>query len=367
MTLRLWRIPGPAGLAIAALAAACQPLPHPFGEDWPPAALVAVPDSVNIAVDPFAGEPHATTAKLPMAVAHALVRHNIPASDETTSRTSYHLDGWIEERPDQAGKSVLTVFWRLRDAAGKIINQRSDRLSAPTRDWDAGGDEPIAQLADAGAIGLAALFAEATPKEQPGGGRTRVAIGKIAGAPGDGDASLAASLTALLRHQDIALVDAAQGTPDLAVEGEVAVGAVKEGRQHVKIVWRVVRAGGGQVGTVAQENDVPRGQLDGAWGDVAYSVAMAAEEGIMQLVDRGGAQHKPHVETTAATQPLATPNPGGATAPPVGPPVAGNIAAPEVNLSPVNVAPSPATMPTPLATEDVPVLLPYRGVPLFPH
>ncbi|MFZ2006557.1 MAG: hypothetical protein WAV02_15840, partial [Stellaceae bacterium] len=50
---------------------------------------------------------------------------------------------------------------------------------------------------------------------------------------------------------------------------------------------------------------------------------------------------------------------------PAAPPVAGNIDSPEVNLPPVNVG--PADMPKPLgAPPDVPVLLPYRGVPI-PH
>ena len=32
---------------------------------------------------------------------------------------------------------------------------------------------------------------------------------------------------------------------------------------------------------------VPAGLLDGAWGDVAYMVAVSAQDGIMQLVARG--------------------------------------------------------------------------------
>ena len=47
------------------------------------------------------------------------------------------------------------------------------------------------------------------------------------------------------------------------------------------------RADGSEIGTVAQENDVPAGLLDGPWGDVAYTVALAAQDGIMQLIARG--------------------------------------------------------------------------------
>lgn len=355
-----------AALLLAALLAGCQPLPHPFAEDRPPAALIAVPDNLNITVGAITGEPRATADKLPRAVARELLKHNIPASDETTSKSSYKLDGRIEERPDQRGKSQVTVFWRLRDPRGNIVRERSDRLTAPAADWRAGSDGPVTQLAAAGADALAALMApEQTAKplqETPGGGRVRVAIRKVEGAPGDGNHALAASLTAVLRHQDIELVDVEKGKPDLAVDCAVKIAPAQNNQQHVAITWRVARVAGGEIGQVAQENDVPRGRLDGAWGDVAYSVAMAAEGGIMQLVDRGTPAPKLGAEATAAIAPRAVPPPPDASAipppgPPTAPPVAGNIDSPEVNLPPVNVTP-------PWGGTGLPGVGPFRGVPL---
>lgn len=356
----------PLAVAAAAGAAACQPLPHPFAADRPPAALLAVPDSFDIAVGAFEGQPRATADKLPEAIAHALLQRNIAASDETTSKASYQLDGRIEEHPDRPGQSLVTVHWRLRDPRGNIVTERSDSLAAPTRDWDDGNEARVTQLATAGAGGIATLMSSDTPKEAPGGGRIRVAIRKVAGAPGDGDAALASSLRAVLKHQDVELVDPANGRPDLAVDCDVKVDPEPGGKQHVKIVWHVARAAGGEIGQVAQENDVPRGRLDGAWGDVAYSVAMAAESGIMQLVDRGAPPTKRAPEATAAAALPAAPSAAAAPARPAGPPVPGNLDSPEVNLPPVNVTPASPAMPTPLETPDVPVLLPYRGVPI-PH
>jgi hypothetical protein len=95
----------------------------------------------------------------------------------------------------------------------------------------------------------------------------------------------------VLKKQDVEIVDDAKKA-DLTLDGEVDVAAGKADKQHVKIVWRIRRTDGAEIGTVGQENDVPRGLLDGAWGDIAYSVALAAGDGLMALVARGTPERK---------------------------------------------------------------------------
>ena len=106
-------------------------------------------------------------------------------------------------------------------------------------------------------------------------------------APGDGGQSLPRAITEILKRQDVAIVTDPQATADLVLDANVVVAKPKAGEQNVKIVWRVRRKDGGEIGTVGQENDVPAGLLDGAWDDVAYVVAVSAQDRIMQLVSRG--------------------------------------------------------------------------------
>ena len=89
---------------------------------------------------------------------------------------------------------------------------------------------------------------------------------------------------------DLDVIDDAKSQTDLKLSAQVAMTPGPAGKQHVKIVWRVRRKDGDEIGTVGQENDVPTGLLDGPWSDVAYMVAASAQDGIMQLVARGAPQ-----------------------------------------------------------------------------
>src|SRR6266446_8200086 len=86
-----------AALAATALVAACQPLPHPFADDRPPAALLKVHGVAGVSIAPVEGEPAAVAATLGAAVASALLKRDIPASEKTTSLGSYQLYGRLAE------------------------------------------------------------------------------------------------------------------------------------------------------------------------------------------------------------------------------------------------------------------------------
>jgi hypothetical protein len=279
-----------APLAVVALLAGCQPLPHPFADDRPPAALLQVRDVAGVSIAPIEGAPAGITEKLGAAVAKALLKRDIPASDKTTSLGSYQLYGRVTEARPQGGKATVSAHWRLYDAKGRTVGEHSAKLEAPAGEWEAASPEPIEKLAGLSAEGLAPLLEEEAPAEAPkaasDAGRIRVAVNAVSGAPGDGGKSLAAAVAAVLKRQELAIVDKDQ-KPDLTVDGEVSVTPAKPDQQHVKIVWRVRRADGAEIGNVGMENDVPKGLIDGPWGDIAYSIALAAGDGLLRLVARG--------------------------------------------------------------------------------
>ncbi len=279
-----------AGAACVLLAASCQPLPHPFADDVPKpgSPMLTLRDYASVAVAPLKGSPRATAEKLAPAMAQALQQRDIAASDRTASIGSYQLYGRLQGMPPSGGKAAVIVLWELRDPSGKSLGARAERVEATADDWQQGGSDAVARLAAAGAEQIAAMLEDKAPVEAEAGGRTRLLVRGVDGAPGDGGSALANAITTLLKRQDVQIVSDPQGKADLLLDADVAVAKPKAGTQHVKIVWHVRRRGGAEIGTVAQENDVPAGLLDGAWGDVAYSVAVSAQDGIMQLVARSG-------------------------------------------------------------------------------
>jgi hypothetical protein len=269
--------------------AACQPLPHPFADDVPPpgSPMLTLRDSASVTIAPIGGKPRETAEKLGPAMASALQQREIAASDKTASIGSYELVGRITEMPLAGDKVALVAIWELRDPSGRSLGERTERLEASSVDWEQGTEDAVARLAAASADRLAALLQDDAPAEAQLGGPTRLLIGGAAGAPGDGEQSLPRAITEVLKRQDVAIVTDPEAKADLVLDAEVVVAKPKSGKQNVKIVWRVRRKDGGEIGTVGQENDVPAGLLDGAWGDVAYMVAVSAQDGIMQLVVRG--------------------------------------------------------------------------------
>ena len=249
--------------------------------------MLTLRDSASVTIAPIEGTPRATAEKLGPAMASALQQREIAASDKTASIGSYELVGKIEEMPPSGDKVALVAVWELRDPSGQSLGERTERLEATARDWEDGSEDAVVHLAAASAERLAALLQDDAPTEADSGGQTRLRIGGVEGAPGDGRESLLRAITEILKRQDLAIVTDPEAKADLVLDADVVVANPKAGKQNVKIVWRVRRKDGGEIGTVGQENDVPAGLLDGAWGDVAYMVAVSAQDGIMQLVARG--------------------------------------------------------------------------------
>jgi hypothetical protein len=228
--------------------ASCQPIPQPFADDRPPAdsPILRLRDGAGIYVNPVENAPQAAET-----MAEALRKAGTPASTTAANRASWRLSG----RSDGG-----TVLWQLLSPEGAVVGEARDaaRIAALVQ------DPPVAQ-------------------RDPG--KPVLVVPPVEGAPGDGARSLPRAMRAALRD---AQIETAEGAEEgkWVVAGRVALESAKGRQQHVRIVWRVRRPDGRELPAIVQENDVPAGSLDGAWGDIAWAVASAAAEAIVPLIEK---------------------------------------------------------------------------------
>lgn len=124
----------------------------------------------------------------------------------------------------------------------------------------------------------------------------------VEGAPGDGNQALMLAIKQALRIRNFMVTEDPRQAVFL-IEGRVEIAPPTNGRQRAKVVWTVTTVSGGQVGRAIQENTIPAGSLNGAWGQVAVMVANAAADGVEELFGRPSTPPLPQVPGRALPPP----------------------------------------------------------------
>ena len=324
-----------AGLTLALALGGCESGAGLLGASSQPSIAVNDPAPAAktslVSIAPILGVPEGTSKDIVTQVGNGLDKNRFTVATSTTTPADYTLRGYATAAKDKAGTSgKLSYFFDVIDKSGKKINRIAGEevlAAAPAgKDIWQSVTPAIAQsvatktvasfstsIASTAAIASAApsagqsaapaspatpVLAAATPSDiatasKPASAQTTTgSIGKstiaavvpsVTGAPGDGSSTLAAALQKELSKNGVAMADAS--TPQAyRVEGKVAVGADKDGKQPIQIDWVVKDAAGKKLGTVSQKNEIPQGSLDGAWGKTADAAAAAAAQGILKLI-----------------------------------------------------------------------------------
>lgn len=269
------------------LLAACNGAPPPIMARTAPAAALSPPDSAGIYVLPGENAPAASATALAAAMATALQQADVPASAQSSNSGSYRLQPVATATSAADGRTTIRIVWALRNAAGAAVGSTSSGTVADATAWQRGDDKLAAALAAPVAPAVAKLIqGDVSPPQ----GRLNpvVALRPVAGAPGDGDRSLTRAMSSALARANLTLAVTPSDKKDFIVAGTVEVSPTDGQKQQVKVIWVLLRPDGSEIGRVKQENAVPAGSLDGAWGDVAYAVAGAAAPGVRRLIEEAG-------------------------------------------------------------------------------
>jgi hypothetical protein len=265
--------------------------------------------SKKIAVAPIIG----TTPEVAQELSEALV---VAGKDRGLSlvpdgsKANYTLRGYLVATSEGKG-SKITYIWDVNDGSGQRVARVSGeevvagRSADPWAKVDSAAIRSIAgktasQLAasmprgsgSASAVAAAsdsapATTASATPVRAPVAApkANGVVVAPVSGAPGDGTRSLT---TALKKRLYAGGVKLANGTSVnvYMVKGTVSLVDASGGKQSIRIDWQVLDPSGKKLGTVSQQNTIPRGSLNGPWGAIADAAAGAAAAGIIKLLPK---------------------------------------------------------------------------------
>jgi hypothetical protein len=279
---------------------------------------LAAPQQAQFAIAPVIGPPEGVSSQLQSQLTADLERQNIRVAKSPSEKAAYTLRGYVVSSLEKKGnKSKVSYIWDVTDSSGKGVHRVSGEETASagqSKDpWSAVSPTVVQSISSKTASSVASWMPGAAVAGTPGGGMVQTAAtgsstyaappstvtGSIArngpvkalvpvvvGAPGDGSTTLRTALQRELTRSGIALTD----TPSAdvyRVEGRVAMGAGKDGKQPITIDWSVTDPTGKKLGTVSQKNEVPQGSLDGSWGKTADAAAAAAAQGIVKLLPHG--------------------------------------------------------------------------------
>jgi hypothetical protein len=293
----------------------------PTASVTPPAAPAV--RQAQVAIAPIIGPPEAVSKDLQAQITSDLERQNIRVAKSPGEPSQYTLRGYIVSSMEKkGGKAKVSYIWDVTDGTGKGVHRVSGEETASTgksKDpWTAVSATVVQSISSKTATSLSTWLptqgtgaiasnntppsglvqnAAATQSPAPTYASTAppatASLGKpgsitarvpgVTGAPGDGSSTLRSALQKELARSGVALADTPSPST-YTVEGKVAMGASKDGKQSITIDWNVTDPEGKKLGTVSQKNDVPQGSLDGAWGKTADAAAAAAAQGILKLL-----------------------------------------------------------------------------------
>lgn len=289
-----FRRPVLAALASIFLLVGCGELPRPFkpGDKSPPGTLESVLGArAGIFVEAISGLPEAQSERLTADLVSALHAHDIAAGRRASNRASYRISG----RSDASGR----LNWSLGAPNGEILLRFDAQL--PASGSVPGSDIRLIEAAAerfAAILNPAANPAKAAPaavtKSPAATNALTLAVQAVNGAPGDGRISLPRAMRRALASYGLKTEKSLENA-DFIVLGSVYMGKMADStanssaQQSIELEWAVLSPDGERIGTINQNNTVPQGALDGAWGSVARAVAENGAEGIVAMLEQVGA------------------------------------------------------------------------------
>ena len=267
--------------------------------------------SPKLTVAPIIGAPENIGGELTKALIVAGKDRNLTITPGTNGE-EYILRGYLIASPERRA-SKISYIWDVTDTKGtRVIRVTGEEMVAKgsrSKPWSGmdsaairsiaakstsqlaaklpgGRSGSSAPVAAAPAVATTAVASTAAATARPvKAGPAKVLVVPVSGAPGDGSRSLPTALKKRLYKGGIKLANGTSGGV-YTVKGTVKLTSASGGKESIRISWQVFDPNGKALGTVTQQNNIPKGSLNGPWGAIADASAGAAADGIIKLLPK---------------------------------------------------------------------------------
>jgi hypothetical protein len=260
------------GLLLVGCVCSCQPIPRPF---QPLEKTVSLSDTVidrnySLLLGGVQGASAEFENHLLARLEADLEELGVLSSRTASNRRSMTLWGNLAEQQDHE----IQISWQIRDPVGEIAAIFEQRYFVK--------DGLLEELSQDAAFRVQSLLENNSEIWLGRSRRFVVFLPAVDGASGDGKFALTDAMRASLTYLDISVVTELQDNV-MSVLGSVATTKLNE-TELIEIRWSLIADDGEELASVTQSSSVPRGSLDGRWGDVAKAIAKSGAQDIALLI-----------------------------------------------------------------------------------
>jgi len=293
---------------ILVVLAACSPIEPPLGNQSINNLVLKDNRITDVRVELVQGPALPMAKLLSSAIATGLVESGVTSSLEPNELSRFVLKGLAKANwEDRRAPFVMLIDWTLYDLTGKAIGTYKQGVRGARWKWEFGDPRIIRAVGYGAAKPLAAMIVEEEKNPLPNlPFGTSVLVKPVTGAPGDGNEALRIAIIRGMRVSGVKITEDSRQA-SLTLTGHVSLKPLGYGLDEVLVIWRVQAMDGFEVGRATQANNIPRGKLDGLWGDEAEKIAESALVGIDRIIGLSNISSVHSIKDTSG-QPVPTLN-----------------------------------------------------------
>ena len=272
--------------AVGFALSACTPVPRAFApgeEESVGKAIVHGTFTKGIQVNPVEGTAPIMSKLLARTTVDSFEPFGLPAGVAPFDASEYILHGRAHRDKNPNAIPYVTIHWQLSNKDGLLLADLEQPVDATGSEWEFGTPDVIIRVAEDVAHRVAAILAGIAPAQAEPAPDKGIFVMPVEGAPGDGDFALTRAIAEALKARGTRLTRYREQAK-YVLTGMMEVSPSVQGRQGVRITWRMTRPDGKEVGKAEQENTVPSGTFDTQWMPTARLIAAAAVDGIHEVI-----------------------------------------------------------------------------------